>query len=115
MIDLEQYKPIIDTTTLSDDEIELWFGSKNLIKYIRLFENCEISYMEFNNTGYIKYNINNESFANYNINLEILSIYDDDLTLLGYEGLTNLLKKLFNFNIKNSYITWSPIYQQKIK
>lgn len=44
MINLENYKPLIDTTTLSDDEIELWYGSKFAVRVLRMIEGCEIKY-----------------------------------------------------------------------
>ena len=37
------YFPQIDTTTLSDDEIELWYGSKFAVDFLRLIEGCDIS------------------------------------------------------------------------
>lgn len=42
MINLDDYKPLIDTTILSDDELELWYGSKFAIRFLRLIEGCKI-------------------------------------------------------------------------
>lgn len=91
---LDDYKPIIDTTTLTDNEIELWYGSKIAVKFLRMIEGCEFI---INKTYTEEYVIRYDDLLSYYITNKTILI---DFTKI-YIQLHNEFDNVINSSIKN--------------
>ena len=111
-IDLDEYKPLIDTSTLDDNVLELWYGSKFAVRFLRLIEGCEIkvdfekypnSIFYFKNDKYmLEYNIKNEDFWISYPNIWSILVSELDYN---YQKIKDLITSILEQHFKQKVVT----------
>lgn len=97
MINLDKYKPAIDTTQLQDHEIELWFGIGS-VKFIRLLEECTIEFFSYN---IVTYKHNDKPIFNYYIQNEFINTHWSFYTYIKTSKLEPIFQKIFSYRIRH--------------
>ena len=104
MNNIEDYKPIIDTTLIDDEVIELWYGSKFAIIIIRSIEGLIIE----NENVKLYYCKNDNPIFCYNLLTKNITIdlkhypFNNIKDHIKYSGIyLNIFKQQFSYEINN--------------
>lgn len=94
MINLDDYIPLVDTSLLDDDELVLWYGTNDSMKFLRLIENCDVKYSEEFPKA-VFYFRNDKYIMEYELETQMLWI---NITILNGDLVTNFGKNFYREN-----------------